>query len=195
MNIPLINSNGVNDINTSIIAIKRQEEQLNDLIKVANNKIVEADNKIKLLNNLLDSLNLSEVGGSGKFIQSVAQEKGLLSASAGDIATSVESGNSNPVTSGAVATALSSLIKFKEEVLDLTNITWSQAGTNGIYYINIYPNLPQNAQLLTVEFVTWDSQISSNKTLTLWVKNSTIIYLSSNTNTSAGHVTIRYIYI
>ena len=94
---------------------------------------------------------------------------------------------------------MSGLIKFKEKVIDLINITWSQDGTNGIYYINIYPiiagDLPQNAQLLTVEFVTWDSQIPSNKTLTLWVRSSTIIYLSSNTNTSAGHVTIRYVYI
>lgn len=147
----------------------------------------------------ISSLVVPSVGGSGKYIESISETNGIISASAGDIATSVESGNSNPVTSGAVATALSGLIKFKEKVIDLTNITWSQAGTNGIYYINIYPivngDLPQNAQLLTVEFVTWDSRIPSNKTLTLWVRGSSVIYLSSNTNTSAGLVTIRYVYI
>ena len=76
MNIPLIQDVQKDDINTSLIAIKREKEQLASLIATANEKIAE-------LNSLMDTkVNVS------------------------DIVNEVTSGNMHSVTSNAVSVAL-----------------------------------------------------------------------------------------
>ena len=47
MNIPLINTNDKESINTSLIAIKRATEELNNLIKIADEKMAQLDEKAK----------------------------------------------------------------------------------------------------------------------------------------------------
>ena len=79
MNIPLIQDVQKDDINTSLIAIKREKEQLASLIATANEKIAE-------LNSLMDTkVNVS------------------------DIVNEVTSGNMHSVTSNAVYDSLNTI--------------------------------------------------------------------------------------
>ena len=57
----------------------------------------------------LSGLDASEVGGSGKYIKTISETDGVISATAGDVDTTVTNGSSNLVTSGAVYTAIDNL--------------------------------------------------------------------------------------
>ena len=103
MNIPLIQKPETNDINASLIAIKKAEQQLNSLIEEAENKITTADEKIAQLNDLIANLNLATVGGSGKLIQSISQDKGQVSATVVDITDTISANNNLPASSQGVA--------------------------------------------------------------------------------------------
>ncbi|MBR5625233.1 MAG: hypothetical protein IKW67_00420 [Alphaproteobacteria bacterium] len=65
----------------------------------------------------IDALD-SSAGGAGKYITTVTQTDGTVSAVAADIATAVAADNNNLVTSAAVATALES----KADLSDLTDL-------------------------------------------------------------------------
>jgi hypothetical protein len=93
VNIPLIQGNSIQDINTSIIAIKKAQKELESL-----NAFV--DNKIK-------ALNLALSGGVGKFIQSISQTEGQIAVEVGELTDTIASGNNQPATSQGVANALS----------------------------------------------------------------------------------------
>jgi hypothetical protein len=93
VNIPLIQGNSIQDINTSIIAIKKAQKELESL-----NAFV--DNKIK-------ALNLALSGGVGKFIQSISQTEGQIAVEVGELTDIIASGNNQPATSQGVANALS----------------------------------------------------------------------------------------
>ena len=147
----------------------------------------------------VNALDVPSSGGSGKYIESISEVDGKIVPVEASIADTVASDNIHSVTSGAVYEALNGLIKTKEHTINLDNVPWVQAGTNGNYYINIYPvnegYLPSNAKLLGIALVTWDSKIPSNKTLDFWARSTSVIYVSSNNTSNAGNVTIRYIYI
>ena len=103
MNIPLINTNDKESINTSLIAIKRATEELNNLIKIADEKMAQLDEKAKkYTDDKINALDVASVGGSGKYISAISETDGKINATASDLATSVSSGNSQPVTSGGV---------------------------------------------------------------------------------------------
>lgn len=93
VNIPLIQGNSIQDINTSIIAIKKAQKELETL----NTQI---DNKIK-------ALNLALSGGPGKYIESIQEVQGLIKVTEGSITDTIASGNSQPATSNGVAGAIS----------------------------------------------------------------------------------------
>ena len=57
----------------------------------------------------LGTLDVTEVGGTNKYISKISETDGKISATAGTIDTSVTSGSSNLVTSGAVYTAIDNL--------------------------------------------------------------------------------------
>lgn len=58
----------------------------------------------------LGTLDVSEVGGTNKYIFKISETDGKISATAGNIDTTVTSGSSNLVTSGAVSTAITNAI-------------------------------------------------------------------------------------
>ena len=112
--VPLIqNANDAQQINASIIAMKKASRELDEKIVKLNSLNSELDKKIALLDNglnkeiedrkeAINSLDVSSVGGSGKYISAISETDGKISATASDITSSVSSGNSQPVTSGGV---------------------------------------------------------------------------------------------
>lgn len=60
----------------------------------------------KAINAAIGTLDVSSVGGSGKYIQSISETNGKISATAGTIDTTPTSASTNPITSGAVYTPL-----------------------------------------------------------------------------------------
>ena len=67
----------------------------------------EVSNRNTAISNAVEALDVASAGGNGKYIKSISETDGKISATTGDIDSSVNSGSSNPVTGGAVATALS----------------------------------------------------------------------------------------
>ena len=120
--VPLIqNANDAQQINASIIALKKASRELDEKIVKLNSLNSELDKKIALLDSglnkeiedrkeAINSLDVSGVGGSGKYISAISETDGKISATEGDITSTVSSGNSQPVTSGGVAEAIGKVI-------------------------------------------------------------------------------------
>ena len=112
--VPLIqNANDAQQINASIIAMKKASRELDEKIVKLNSLNSELDKKIAILNGglnkeiedskeAINSLDVSSVGGSGKYISAISEADGKINATASEITSSVSSGNSQPVTSGGV---------------------------------------------------------------------------------------------
>ena len=112
--VPLIqNPNDAQQINASIIAMKKASRELDEKIVKLNSLNSELDKKIALLDSglnkeiedrkeAINSLDVSNIGGSGKYISAISETDGKISATASDITSSVSSGNNQPVTSGGV---------------------------------------------------------------------------------------------
>ena len=120
-NVPLIqNANDAQQINASIIAMKKASRELDEKIVKLNSLNSELDKKIALLDSglnkeiedrkeAINSLDVSSVGGSGKYISAISETDGKISATESEITSSVSSGNSQPVTSGGVAEAIDNI--------------------------------------------------------------------------------------
>ena len=129
--VPLIqNANDAQQINASIIAMKKASRELDEKIVKLNSLNSELDKKIALLDNglnkeiedrkeAINSLDVPSVGGSGKYISAISETDGKISATASDITSSVSSGNSQPVTSGGVYN--DSFLLREEENSDIDN--------------------------------------------------------------------------
>ena len=74
-------------------------------VEAGNNQPVTSDG----VNSAINALDVSSVGGSGKYISAISETDGKISATVGSIDTAVTSGSSNPITSGAVASAISNV--------------------------------------------------------------------------------------
>lgn len=129
--VPLIqNANDAQQINASIIAMKKASRELDEKIVKLNSLNSELDKKIALLDSglnkeiedrkeAINSLDVSSVGGSGKYISAISETDGKISATVSDITSSVSSGNSQPVTSGGVADS-----KYTK-IFDMNNLSVS----------------------------------------------------------------------
>lgn len=122
--VPLIQRTDVNSINTSIIAIKKQLKQIEqmlggigetelptdilyrkdiaDAVQEGNNNPVSSG----AVDEAIKSLDVSSVGGSGKYISAIEEVDGKINATASNLATSVSNSNTNAVTSKAVYSAI-----------------------------------------------------------------------------------------
>jgi hypothetical protein len=127
--VPLIqNANDAQQINASIIAMKKASKELDEKILKLNNLNKELDKKIAVLDNGLaqeitdrenadsaevtnrntaitnavNSLDVAGVGGSGKYISAISETDGKISATVSDLTSVIESGNNQPATSNAV---------------------------------------------------------------------------------------------
>jgi hypothetical protein len=103
MNVPLIQKPETNDINASLIAIRKQLQILNESVNNIESKY--------LLKSELKELSADTVGGDGKYIESISESNGIINAvekSLGNMTPvdTVTSGNMHSVTSNAVAQAL-----------------------------------------------------------------------------------------
>lgn len=127
--IPLIQKADVQSINTSIIALKEAQKELETLN-------IQVNRKISDLNKLLDGLDVSEIGGSGKLIQSIKQTDGKISATSVDLTSTIASGNNQPATSGGVA----DYIVSQKQGGGITDC--NQATRNGIWYFHDAINCP-----------------------------------------------------
>ena len=144
--VPLIqNANDAQQINASIIAMKKASRELDEKIVKLNSLNSELDKKIALLDSglnkeiedrkeAINSLDVSSVGGSGKYISAISETDGKISATASDITSSVSSGNSQPVTSGGVASAMNNPI---------THDFPSNDGNDRIFHLGTF-NSPNN---------------------------------------------------
>ena len=120
--VPLIqNANDAQQINASIIALKKASRELDEKIVKLNSLNSELDKKIAFLDSglnkeiedrkeAINSLDVPSVGGSGKYISAISETDGKISATESNITSTVSSGNSQPVTSGGVADAIDKII-------------------------------------------------------------------------------------
>ena len=127
--VPLIqNANDAQQINASIIAMKKASKELDEKILKLNNLNKELDKKIAVLDNGLaqeitdrenadstevsnrntaitnavNALDVAGVGGSGKYISAISESNGKINATVSDLTSVIESGNNQPATSGGV---------------------------------------------------------------------------------------------
>lgn len=76
------------------------------------------------VNAVIETLDVAQSGGNGKYIKAISETDGKISATEGTIDSSVSSGSSNPVTGGAVDTAITNAVN----ALDV-----AQSGGDGKY--------------------------------------------------------------
>lgn len=121
--VPLIqNANDAQQINASIIALKKASRELDEKIAQFNKLLSqEITNREKAITEAINSLDVPSVGGSGKYISAISETDGKINATASDLATSVQSGNSQPVTSGGVASAMNNPIIHDFPSFDANN--------------------------------------------------------------------------
>ena len=130
------------EVNTSIVALKREAFSLETLINQAAQELINLNNRIAAIEQAegdyvkksdvvdtvssgnmnpitsnavagaISALDVSNVGGSGKYISAISETDGKISATASNLATSVTNGDNSPVTSGAVASALNSKLNW-----------------------------------------------------------------------------------
>lgn len=112
--VPLIqNPNDAQQINASIIAMKKASRELDEKIAQFNKLLSqEITNREKAITEAINSLDVASVGGSGKYISAISETDGKISATASDITPTVSSGNSQPVTSGGVASVYYQGVKY-----------------------------------------------------------------------------------
>ena len=115
--------------------------------------------------NAIAALDVSSVGGSGKYISAISETDGKISATASNLATSVTSGSAAPVTSGAVYTTLQSYpttvdvqALFDQYLFDHATPTSVVANPSMYGFTVFYDNLI--VQTTTVE-TAYLSQLSS----------------------------------
>lgn len=117
------------EVNTSIVALKREAFSLETLLAKAAQELISLNNRISALEGdyvkksdvtdtvesgnsnpvssqgvktAIDALGAPSVGGSGKYISAISETDGVISATASDLSTTPTSGSSAPITSGAV---------------------------------------------------------------------------------------------
>jgi len=104
-------------------------------------KVTEVDGKITAVNittdntinstdltNAINALDVTEVGGTNKYISAISEADGKISATVGNIDTTVTSDSSNLITSGAVAAAIDALpepMVFKGSVGSGGTVEWA----------------------------------------------------------------------
>ena len=100
---------------------------INDLIPVQaspSNKLTDSASVGSAIETAVNALDVASAGGTGKYIKAISETDGKISATEGTIDSSVTSGSANPVTGGAVASAISPV---QASVSDIEALIPSQA--------------------------------------------------------------------
>ena len=104
------------EVNTSIVALKREAFSLENLIAQAAQTLQDINKRLSELEGKQGDYvkkadaTVASVGGDGKYISAISETDGKISATESEITSSVSSGNSQPVTSGGVAEAIDHII-------------------------------------------------------------------------------------
>ena len=99
----------------------------------------------------MNALDVSAVGGTNKFIKQISEANGKISATAGTVDTTVTSGSSNLVTSGAVFTAIQNAGTNIPEADTYGQVYISDASTYGNLYLSKY------GRIVKIDFMINDS--------------------------------------
>lgn len=181
-NVPLIqDANDAKQINTSLIALKRVNKELDDKILILNKLNNELDKKIVILNNELNqeitdrenadsaevenrntaitnavnALDVASVGGSGKYISAISETDGKISATVSDLTSVIQTGNTQPATSGGVADAI-------QDVVDVSSSLPTDAVLH--YSFDDVPDYPDGtADVRLIDNNTYDIQSTDYK--------------------------------
>lgn len=147
--VPLIqNPNDAQQINASIIALKKASRELDEKIAQFNKLLSqEITNREKAITEAINSLDVPSVGGSGKYISAISEADGKISATESEITSTVSSGNSQPVTSGGVASELEKYPTFISTTMtDANQCVLNHPTLNRVYFYagNFTTNVPRN---------------------------------------------------
>ena len=85
--------------------------------------IPSCDAVAKFVKNKIEGLDVSSVGGTNKYISTISEVDGKISATAGNIDTTVTSNSDNLITSGAVATKFADFISISSLKTLVANCT------------------------------------------------------------------------
>lgn len=132
-------------------------DAINALIPVSassSNKLADSASVSSEIENAINALDVAQAGGSGKFIQAVSETNGKISATEGTIDSSVSSGSDNPVSGGAVSTAIGVVQASVQDIEDLIpsqatssnqladkNFVNSSIATNTANFLGTYTSL------------------------------------------------------
>lgn len=225
MTIPLVDNNGKDSINTSVIAIKKEIEQIESLLQNARNKLKSlSDNDFLYRSDLTDtvtvgdnqpvtsnavadkinSLDVPSVGGSGKYISEISETDGKICATATDLGNmepvdAVTSGDMHSVTSNAVYSAIGGKgIKYKDITFTIADMTFNHVTANSRDFW--YCNIPKSAYFT-------NNQKIINAVIVYWAGTPSIIVLLDadgdiltfqywdNHFASNAAIKVRYLYI
>lgn len=167
--VPLIqNANDAQQINASIIAMKKASKELDEKILKLNNLNKELDKKIAVLDsgltqeitdrenadsaevtnrntaitNAVNSLDVASVGGSGKYISAISETDGKINATVSDLTSVIESGNNQPATSGGVADAIDK-INYSVNARNIDTLYPSKNRKSEVFGGNFSGNVPE----------------------------------------------------
>ena len=195
-NIPKTNINNEKqlrqEINTSLVALKKEAGTLEGLINEAAQMLVTINNRIATLENdtvkksdivdvvqsgnlqpvtsnavadKISSLDVSSVGGSGKYISAISETDGKINATATDLGNmvpvdTVTSGNMHSVTSNAVAQAMNESILISENLIGTFTIQGGQ--TISVDITGFIPATPQGYERFTQLYVLGQNFLQSS---------------------------------
>lgn len=103
------------------------------------------DDILNKVSDAIGSLDASSVGGSGKYISEISETNGVITATSEDIDTEVTSGSSNPITSGAVYSALIEKLTYYPKAYYSSEITDCNDATDGILCLKDVANAPTSS--------------------------------------------------
>lgn len=204
--VPLIQRTDVNSINTSIIAIKKQLKQIEqmlggiggtelptdilyrkdiaDAVQEGNNNPVSSG----AVDEAIKSLDVSSVGGSGKYISAIEEVDGKINVTEETIATEVTSGNTNSVSSNAVYNVTKR--SEKETIVNDLYANIQIVKMNKLIVFYIYAKQAQTSRSYEIpEVITFDGAcdtmiVSGTVKGECYISDATHLVISCSSNSS-----------
>ena len=159
------------EVNTSIVALKREAFSLENLIAQAAQTLQDINKRLSELEGKQGDYvkkadaTVASVGGDGKYISAISETDGKISATATDLGNmvpvnSVTSGNMHSVTSNAVAVAMNESILISENLIGTFTIQGGQ--TISVDITGFIPATPQGYTRFTQLYVLGQNYLQSS---------------------------------
>ena len=162
-------------------------------------RVYDSTETTSAITSAIAALDVSSVGGSGKYISAISETDGKISATATSLATSPASGNTAPITSGGVWSVLAniqSLFTVAETSKD--NVSIAGGATADSSVTGVTPIAKTNYKPIALVGVDLDNASSSGtgvvmSSIIAFGLTSTIAYAQiKNTASSTIKIKIRY---